>query len=198
MNLSDLEELHYITPIANVESIIALGILSNREIRRRKVKEVSVAAEEIQERRAPKVLPGGKPLHEYVNLYICARNPMMYRRRSKHLEIYVLRLSTNVLNLPNVVIADGNAASDYTAFWSSPSGLAKIDKETVFAEFWTDPDPIVRLHNTRVKCAEVLVPDRVKPDLLFGAYVSSPEVEATLSQGFSSPIIVDSHLFFRG
>jgi hypothetical protein len=31
VNDSDLKELHYITPIANVPSIMKLGILSNRE-----------------------------------------------------------------------------------------------------------------------------------------------------------------------
>ena len=198
MNLSDLEELHYITPIANVPSILKLGILSNREIKRRKLTAVSVAAEEIQERREPKVVPGAKPLHEYVNLYICARNPMMYRRRSNHSEICVLRVSTEVLNFPKVVIADGNAASGYTAFWSSPSGLSKIDKDTVFAEYWTDPDPITKLHKSRVKCAEVLVPDRVDPTLIAGCYVSSPEVEAVLNQDNRPPISIDPHLFFRG
>jgi ssDNA thymidine ADP-ribosyltransferase, DarT len=97
-----------------------------------------------------------------------------------------------------VVIAGGNAASDYTGFWPSPTGLAKIDKDTVPAEYWTDPDPILKLHKTRVKCAEVLVPDRVDPHLIRGFYVSSPEVESTLKQGgFKLPITIDAHMFFR-
>ena len=55
-------------------------------------------------------------LHEYANLYLCARNPMLYKRRESHGTLCVLRVSTDVLDLPGVVLTGGNAASDYTAF----------------------------------------------------------------------------------
>jgi hypothetical protein len=45
---------------------------------------------EIQRRRAGRVVPGGRSLHEYVNLYICARNPMLYLRRAMHAKLCVL------------------------------------------------------------------------------------------------------------
>ncbi len=175
------------------------GILSNQEVKRRRIKAVSVAAQEIQERRAPKVVPGAKPLHEYVNLYICARNPMMYVRSSQHAEICVLKIDTAVLNLGGVIIADGNAASGHTAFWQSPLGLAKIDKETVFAERWTDPNLITQWHSKRVKCAEVLVPDRLDPKFILGAYISCDEAKPKLEQLVPDfKTTMDSHLFFRG
>lgn len=120
---------------------------------------MSVALPGVQERRESKVIPGAKPLHEYVNLYICARNPMMYLRRSQHEALCVLQISPAVLTLPGVVIADGNAASGPTAFWQSPSGLSKVDRDTVFAEWWTDPNEFVLWENRRVKCAEVLIPN---------------------------------------
>ncbi|MGH7845633.1 MAG: DarT ssDNA thymidine ADP-ribosyltransferase family protein [Candidatus Binatia bacterium] len=88
---------------------------------------------------------------------MCARNPMMYLRRTHHQDLCVLQVSPAVLHLPGVVIADGNAASSPTAFWPSPAGLAKIDKATVFAEWWTDPDPFILWENRRIKCAEVLI-----------------------------------------
>ena len=82
MRRDELPELHYITPIANVASICRHGILSHR--RAGTVSHQSIAMEEIQERRRPVVVPGGRPLHEFVNLYICVRNPMMYKRRTQH------------------------------------------------------------------------------------------------------------------
>jgi hypothetical protein len=198
LNVSDLTELHYITPIANVPSILKLGILSNREIARLRVKASSVALPGVQERRESKVVPGAKPLHEYVNLYICARNPMMYLRRAQHQDLCVLQISSAVLNLPNVVIADGNAASGPTAFWRSPSGLAKVDKDTVFAEWWTDPDPFTLWENRRVKCAEVLVPDKLDARLVLGAYVSCDVAESKLrALAPTLRIIIDPHMFFR-
>ncbi len=78
MERHELTELHYITPIGNVPSILRQGILSH--IRLQRVEHESVAMEEIQDRRAKVIVPGGLKLHEYVNLYICARNPMMYKR----------------------------------------------------------------------------------------------------------------------
>jgi ssDNA thymidine ADP-ribosyltransferase, DarT len=197
VNRSDLKELHYITPIANVPSILQRGILSKN--RAKPLNPASIAMQEIQHTRDRKAVPGGLALHEYANLYVCARNPMMYKRQSQHLEICVLRISTDVLDLPNVVVADGNAASQYTAFWPSPSGLSKINADWVFAEYWTDPDQITRWRKAAAKCAEVLVPHRISSDMIIGAYVSSPQSAGILiDAGFTGPITVDPHLFFRG
>src|SRR5712691_2607983 len=49
----------------------------------------------------------------YVNLYLCARNPILYKRQSRHAELCVLRIDPRVLDLPGVVVTDGNAASAY-------------------------------------------------------------------------------------
>ncbi len=197
MNREDLPELHYITAISNVPSILRGGILSHRGAAR--LPHHSVAMTEIQERRRAKGVPGGRPLHEYVNLYVCARNPMLFKRKDQHLSLCVLRISTAILDLPEVVIADGNAASKYTGFWPSPSGLAKLDRDLVFAEYWTDPDPIQQWKKASAKCAEVLVPDRVEPTYILGAFVSGAEAEQRLEEvapGLAARI--DAHLFFRG
>jgi len=198
VNISDLKELHYITPTANLPSILKLGILSNREVARRRVNSVSVALSGVQERRESKVIPGAKPLHEYVNLYICARTRMMYLRRSQHEALCVLQISSAVLTLPGVVIADGNAASGPTAFWQSPSGLSKVDKDTVFAEWWTDPNEFVLWENRRVKCSEVLVPRKLDAKFITGAYVSCDGAKAQLKVLVPRlKIVVDPHMFFR-
>jgi hypothetical protein len=196
MKRSDLHELHYITPIQNVPSIMNHGILCHQKVRQ--LNHASVAMQEIQEIRAKKVIPGGKPIHSYVNLYFCARNPMMYKRAAQHRSLCVLRIDTEVFDLPGVVIADGNAASGYTGFWSSKSGLEKIDFDLVFAEWWTDSNQIQQWHKARVKCAEVLVPDRVDPHFIQGGYVSCQENQKLLEDtGFGLPVTVDPKLFFQ-
>jgi ssDNA thymidine ADP-ribosyltransferase, DarT len=53
---------------------------------------------EIQDLRANKKVPGGRPLHEYLNLYFHARNPMMYKGHDQHESLCVIRVSTNVLD----------------------------------------------------------------------------------------------------
>jgi len=197
MRKEDLEELHYITPIANVLSILTHGIMSHR--RAAQLPHQSIAMAEIQDRRRQVVVPKARPLHEYVNLYLCARNPMMYRRQAEHRSICVLRISPGVLDLPGVVIADQNASSDYVRFSSSPGGLTRIDRDLVFAEWWTHPgDPIEQFRHRSIKCAEVLVPDRVDASYITGAYISGSEGQEALSTvvpGLAAT--VHGHMFFR-
>jgi hypothetical protein len=73
----DITEFHYIAPIDNLASILQRGILSNQLSQQ--VPHRSVASDLIQTRRSPKTVPGGKSLHEYVNLYFHARNLMLYK-----------------------------------------------------------------------------------------------------------------------
>ena len=121
MKRGELTELHFITPIANVASILQLGILSNKQAHR--VPHRSVAKTDVQERRRHVVVPGGKPLHEYANLYLCGRNPMTYLRRDQHASLCILRISPLVIDLAGAIVTDQNAASDYAQFAPLPAGL---------------------------------------------------------------------------
>ena len=196
MKRNELEELHYITTIRNVPSIMAKGVLSHKLVR--KIDHNSVAMEVIQERREKKVVPGGRPLHEYVNLYFHARNPMLYVRQSQHADLCILRVSTEILDLPGVIIADSNASSNYARFAPSPKGLSIVDKDLTFAAYWTHLDPFEAMRRKSAKCAEVLVPDRIDPALIIGAYVSCADAkEALEATGVDIPVTINSHLFFR-
>ena len=196
MNREDVKELHYIAPIANVASILQHGILSYNQAK--KVVHQSVAMPEIQQRRSKKAVPGGRPLHDYVNLYFHARNPMLYKLRAEHERLCVLRICPDMLDLPGAIICDGNAASDYTRFWPAQGGLHLLSRDEVFAEWWTDDDIFEKWRKTRAKCAEVLVPDRIEICYIIGAYVScQPAQVALAATGFCFPITVDAHLFFQ-
>ncbi|MBW2038613.1 MAG: DUF4433 domain-containing protein [Deltaproteobacteria bacterium] len=195
MNRSDLQELHYITTMRNVPSIISRGILSHKQSK--EINHNSVAMEVIQERRKKKVVPGGRPLQEYVNLYIHARNPTLYVLRSRHTDLCIFRISTQILDLPEVIITDSNASSDYVRFAPAPRGLSIVDKEMTFAEYWAHPDPFEAMRRKSAKCAEVLVPDRIDPSLIMGAYVSCPEAKAAVEAlGVDIPVTINSYLFF--
>lgn len=178
MDSTDFSEFHYIVPIRNLASIFKRGVLSHS--RALKLKHESVAMLEIQEKREVKSIPGGKKLHDYANFYFNARNPMMYRLQHKHLELAVLQIDKSILEIPDVVIADGNASSKWTAFWPVGDGLIRLDKSTVYIESWTDPDTFEYWRKKRMICAEVLVPDVVPVEYIIGMYTSGndSEVEA--------------------
>jgi len=192
----ELKELHYITPIANVPSILQRGILSHTRAQR--IQHESVAMQAIQDRRAKVSVPGGRKLHDYVNLYICARNPMMYKCQAQYQDLCALKISPDIVDLAGVVVTDGNASSAYVRFAAAPDGLGIVDQKATFAEYWKDSNPIIEWQKKAAKCAEVLVPDQVTPNYLIGVYVSCQEAKnkiQALHTGIS--VSIDSHLFFR-
>jgi hypothetical protein len=190
-----LTELHSIMPIANISSVLEHGILSYEMAA--KLAHHSVAMTQIQDRRDCVQVPGGLKLHQYANLYFHARNPMLFKRKGQVESLCVLRVSTAVLQLPGVVLTDQNASSDYVRFLSAEQ-ISLIDFEMVFAEDWRHPgDRIAYWRHKSVKCAEALVPQKIGPELIEGAYVASVAAAAALqAQGFIQDVRVDPYLFF--
>ena len=190
-----IAELHCIMPIANIPSVMQYGILSHERANR--LPHRSVAMQELQDRRVRKQVPGGLKLHQYANLYFCARNPMLYKRRNEQDGIYVLRISRNVLTLDNVVLTDQNAGSDYVRFLPAPAGMRLINFDWVFLDDWNDPDQIQKWKKSSAKCAEVLVPNQLPFDYIEGAYVASePAKQALAVAGFEIPITLSPSFFF--
>lgn len=190
-------ELQWITPMANIQSVLKHGILSNE--RADALPHESIAKEEVQDVRAVTRVPGGLKLHQYANLYFHARNPMMYVRKGLADSTCVLRVSTNVLQLDGVIITDQNAASsEYVRFYS-PAQWRELDFARIFAQDWRHPnDPPAYYRHRSQKCAEVLVPHCVEPKHLIGAYVVDVAAQRKLQEaGFELPIKIDGNMFFR-
>lgn len=183
MTLDDVPELHFICLMEKVPSILEHGILSHQQAQRLpKGAAPPVDDPLVQLRRSNKQVPGAGPLHAFANLYFHARNPMMCRIQARREELVVLRVSRDILFHRNVVIADGNASSHYTSFYPAPDGLRFLRRELVFARDWRAPGDQIRYWNQkRARCAEVLVPDRVPPELILGAYVASEQARAQLA-----------------
>lgn len=198
MNLDDVKELHYIAPVSNLSSIMEHGLLCHRLAEA--LPHESVAMTEIQAKRAEReVPPGHKTIHDYVNLYFHARNPMMFKLHQQHRTLTVLRIDPGVLALAGVIVTDGNAASKYTRFMPANEGVSALDKDLVFALDWTSPDEKTGWIQKSARCAEVLVPDEVPVEFLSGAYVSC-EATATLLRQLHPTLAttVSPGLFFQG
>lgn len=181
MKRSDIKHLVYIAPIENVPSMLSEGILSHNHAE--SIGHTSIALPEVQERRRDKVIPNGGKLHDYVNLYINPRNPMMYRIKDQHAELCIAVVDHHILDEPGVVVSDRNAAKQYARFDSPEQGIARIDKDRIFAKYWTHPDdPMDEERHKGEMCAEVLVPKRIDPKYIRGAYVSCAEGQAELKR----------------
>jgi hypothetical protein len=197
MDREELTELQNITAIANLASISRHGIVCHR--RAKSLGAVSIALEEIQARRVNKRVPGGLPLHDYACLYFNARNPMLYRRLDRHLSLCVLSVRPEILDVPGVVITDQNAAGAWVRFAAAPEGVSIVRKHLTFAEWWTHPeDQKEEWRHRAAMCAEVLVPDRVPPGFVMGAYVSGPVPQQRIVDlGLGLATTINARLFFR-
>jgi hypothetical protein len=153
---------------------------------------------EIQDRRTNKRIPGAGHLHDYANLYFDAHNPMLSKVRQHNDIICVLRVNARILDVPEVIVADHNASSDYVRFYPVTLGLAVIDKDMLFARYWTHPDDIIKewAHKS-LKCAEVLIPNRVDPRWILGAYVANQSALAAFGElGTALTVTIRGDIFF--
>lgn len=202
MRREELTELHFITPYANLPTLIQYGIQSHHraEVGRRRgiLQATSIAMQEVQDIRQNVRVPGGRELHEYANLYFCARNPMMFKRKELHRELCVLRVDTAVLHIEGAIVTDMNASKRICRFAPAPDGLVHVNREMVFAEDWRHPgDPIAYERHKAIKCAEVLIPNEVRSVYIIGAYVSCSEVAVIVNELVPKlPVTIDGHLFF--
>jgi len=206
MRRDDIQELHYMTAVVNVPSIVRAGILSHEASKH--TPHVSIASEEVQARRATRTIPGGLRLHQYANLYFNARNSMLFRRlrdydaneRVPAEEIAILRVAVDVLDRRGVVITDINAAADEEPRWHSvEEGLPLLDKTTIYAPSWNHSDYWDKVRRMQQMMAEVLVPHRVEPEYLLGAYAVS-EAAASVLSGLSPTleVVVQPYMYFEG
>ena len=197
MNKSDIEELHFITYIDNIPSIMVHGILSHNKSMAQGLNYRDISETGVQARRAIKRIPGtNKKLHDYANLYFDAHNPMLSKRRSENDQICILRVKRTVLDIEGVIVTDKNAARECW-FKTVDEGLPLLSKDEIYAEFWINhDDPIEKDRHVGIKCAEVLVPDCVPPKYIFGAYVDNKKALNKLLELSNINAIINRSLFF--
>ena len=195
MDRDEVRELHFVTSIDNLDSILMRGILCHNRARR--LPHRSVASESVQDIRRGKSVPGGLSLHSYANLYFHARNPMMYFLKDLP-DLVVVQVSPDVLDIPDTVVTDGNAATSNTRFEPSPAGLANLDSKLIFATYWTDDDYMRYLEKKRARNAEVLVPYVIPSEYIKGCYVDTKEKREACQEFKGMPAVdVRKGIFFK-
>jgi hypothetical protein len=195
-------ELFYITHVGNVGSILTMGILSHNRAAR--VSHAKVDLDTVQEIRSNIRVSPRRMLHDHANLYVCGRNAMMYHvvHNNPINDVCLLRVSPDVLDLPDVVVTDGNAARvGVTRFDDATTGIAALEYSRVHAESWIhDPEYAATYEHKRIKQAEVLVPDLIDPVLIIGAYAPTQSAAAALdvASGGRLGAVIARYPFFNG
>lgn len=187
--------LYNIQAIDNIPSIMQVGLLSNEKSR--KINHVSIAMEEVQQRRDVVRVPNGLGLHQYANVYFDPHNPMLSARRSENENICILKFDRVILDFDGAVVSDRNASSDYASFFQPEAGLENIDFGMVYAPYWTDDNYYEYCRKKSIKCAEVLIPYEIPYDYVTCAAVVNKKVQKRLEDiGFNKTIEVVPNLFF--
>lgn len=197
MRREEVKYLYFITAITNVPSIVEHGLLSHNRARR--LPHVDISMQSVHDIRARKRVPGGQVLHDYACLYLCPRNPMLYKRAlTMEDELCVLAFDDTVLDLPDVVISDHNAAAGVAAFGPYPEGLEAVNRSLTFAKYWNhEGDPMATERHRKRMCAEVLVPDSVEPRFIRGAFVANDTAKSNFEAlGVGLKVVVEPRMFF--
>jgi len=193
-----IKELYYITHIENVPSILKRGILCHQIIEEKNIEFTPIYNKEIVSRRAQRLVPGGKTLWAFANLYFQARNPMLYKViHDKPLdEIVVLGVRRDVIRTKGAFVTDGNAASSPTIIlpvsqaknlWEEIGNHTEID-------WWNEADG-----SKRKIMAECLVPERIAPENIQTIYTANLKVKEKLESilGFDIPVVPEADMFFQ-
>jgi hypothetical protein len=202
----NIQALHYMVHVNNLESILQRGILPFNAIVKHDLARVRIDLKPVQAVRGAKK-PFGKTLHDYTPLYFCTRTSMQWvlchktRKRMQTLKptklIFIDIMPIPVFCIPGVCFTDGNAADHSTKFYTKPIELDKLN----WRGMRLDPKEF-RLDDEewhRVKASEVLVPGGVpvkyfKKIICFSGALKFELVQKVKRYGVDIPVDTDSGL----
>ncbi len=192
-------ELYYITHIDNLESILKNGIFSHERISMEGINHAKIYDNNIVVNRSEILTPDGKDLWAYANIYLQPRNPMLYRVISEIGvdKIAILGIKKTVLDIPNIFVSNGNAASSYSEI-KPIKELKKTYREIrkdLQREYWLWQDG-----SKRKIMAEILIPDLVPAEYINSIYVANSVVRDEAKSKISTskvPIIPEPMMFFQ-
>ena len=179
-----VEALWYLCPLAQVESILRLGILCHNRAHAEGLVVERIDDPNVQDRRGL-AMCGKKQfhLHDCANLFFAKHTPMLWHAvnvQRKGPTTAHVQVDPGILTEDGVFFSDGNCAADETDIYDNLHMLERLNWEAIRARSFRNgdwpavPDPYTgepRANPTykRCKSAEVLVPKRVSPEWFVAA-----------------------------
>lgn len=151
-----IERCYHMTHIQNLPSILEAKELRSYN-RMRGQTYLNLSNEDVQAGRAAITIGvSGRPLHDYVPLYLGFKTPMVAVNQKHNEDLIFLQFKLDILVLGGVVISDGNARSHSTQFkiYSQMSDLDILDIAAIRGVKYAHNEEL-----KRKKQAEILVPD---------------------------------------
>ena len=197
----NIDYLYCIEPIDNMSSILEHGLLSHNRIHELGISHKDISDEKVQNLRAKKNDPiHNRPLHDYACLYFKPRNPMLCALKHIQQDIVILGFDKQLLCEPETIFTDGNAAAYNTQFYIGIENLDKLDWEIINARYWTDEEYISNPRKKRIKCAEILLYQKIPIERIQKIFCYSKEqcskVYETIPDNISIQIEINNNLYF--
>ncbi len=195
--------LYYLTHIDNIPSILKYGILSHKEVNDKGIEYTPIYNQEIVDMRQSKIIPNGKSLWCYANLYLQPRNPMLYLVKTKYGSENIAIVACYrgpAYEIKDAFITDGNAANFDTSFYSidEKDKVFTMLKDVDGLDYWKAEDG-----SKRKMMAEVLIPTIYPKESIHSILVSTQnnkqKVESLLLNSgvtVEKGVIVDPRTFF--
>lgn len=169
--------LWHMTSRENVATILANGLMSRHGMCQSGHDMVDISDATVQNYRVAKGTRNGMTLHDYVPLYLRAKNPMLFCRRSYNPTLCLLEVDLHACLHEGVLLTDGNAASRDTCFYENLSDLRFLDWQALNASYWNNvPD------GKRKRCAEVLVPHHLPASFIVRVHAATLDTCTWLEQ----------------
>lgn len=151
---------YHFSHIDNLPGLLRTGFLSNHHPDFPTHSHRSIAAAEIQARRAAMVVtcsPGGS-VHDYVPLYFGARSPMLLgvinAKNVDQMDILYFEFPIDLVRRANVVFTNASANTAIPPdFYGTPADLDRLNWAAIDSKSWGNPDEIFR----HQRMAELLV-----------------------------------------
>jgi hypothetical protein len=141
----------HITHVSNLNLIInAGGLRAYSSLRRDGTQYSDIAYQNIQSRRATKLVPCGRggTLHDYVPFYFAPRSPMLYTISRGNVpgcpdgQGPIVHLMSSVQNVQQAglefVFTDGHGIVDFTEYYDDVRHLERVDWPLMGARYWSD------------------------------------------------------------
>lgn len=156
-------ELYNINSITNIQSIIYLGLLSNKLIKDANIKYEDLSLLGVQLERDKEKVDGYHYLHEYANLFFNARNSMMYYLIHNHNinDLCILVFDINVININKTYVSDGNCAKGITNKYPANIGYRYLNASDIKSRYWVYEDGSINEILKNEMSSEVLVLNKI-------------------------------------
>jgi hypothetical protein len=154
-----INSLWHISHRDNLSSILENGILSHNmahNIGQKRIVDISDSSVQRWRKRSEPCY--GRPIHDYVPLYMKCRNPMLFRLKDRNESLCLIEVSLSVLKNSEILFTDGNAASAKTSFYSTADELRYLSWDILNSEYWSEFED-----GKRIMCSELLIYSKIEP-----------------------------------